>query len=198
MCRSVSCFYLTGVVLMLASWELALGGDSDKPKDGGEKSAPTKVATFGEGFRPCSASVFERSALDNASILHRYANAPENVTNEVLQEHLVEVERQLANLKKEYAKLGEELRKQKNLQAQIQSVEQHSAKAKQQCDMLEQAVQSGKTDRDKTREYCDVMCKELKASLEQHYKLMRGMGIKRPWYPHGLDPNGPSYDPEQM
>jgi len=178
--------------------DLATAADSDKPKDENKESAPAKQVIFGEGFRPDSASVFERSALDNASVLHRYANASEKVSNEVLQAHLLEVERQLVNLKKEYAKLGEELRKQKELHAQIQSVEQHSEKAKQQCDMLEQSVQSGKTEPDKTREYCDAMCKELKASLEQHYKLMQRMGIERPWYPHGLDPNGPSYDADQM
>jgi len=182
----------------LSCLQVAAADDSDKAEKQREESAPAKKVTFGEGFRPDSASVYERSALDNASLLHRYANASEKVTSEALQEHLTEVERQLANLQKEYAKLGEELRKQKDLQAQIQSVEQHSDKAKQQCDMLEQTVKTGKADSEKTREYCDAMCKELKASLEQHYKLMQRMGIQRPWYPHGLDPNGPSYDPDQL
>lgn len=175
----------------------AVAANDDKPKEKTEKPAPAKKVTFGDSFRPDSASVFERSALDNASLLHRYANAAETVSGEALLQHLTEVERQLENLKKEYAKLGEELRKQKDLHAEIQAVEQHSEQARQQCNMLEQNLKADTANSEKTREYCDAMCKELKASLEQHYALMRRMGVRRPWYPHGLDPNGPSYDPDQ-
>ncbi len=160
-------------------------------------SAPAEAAaTLGNGFRPHTAAVQHQSAVDNARLLYHYATTQSTLPKATILEHLSEIERQLIALKKEYAKLDDVVQKEHKLKAQIETVEEQNAKAQEQVARLTKSVEAGMLNPAQLKETSALIYQNLRVAQKQQYQVIRNLGVQKPWYPRGMDPNGPTYDPE--
>jgi len=172
---------------------------ASKAGDGSPKaSSPpaAAAATPGNGFRPHTAAVQHQSAVDNARLLYHYATTQTTPPEATILEHLSEIERQLIALKKEYAKLNDVAQKENELKAQIETVEEQNAKAQEQVTRLTKSVKAGMLNPAQLKETSALIYQNLRAAQNQQYRVIRNLGVQKPWYPRGMDPNGPTYDPE--
>jgi hypothetical protein len=177
----------------------ALGADepkAKKPQANAQATTPAPMPVkVGNGFRPHSASVYSRSALDNSHALHEYSRSSEKISKETVKEHLVELDRQMDNLKKEYAKLGDEIRNRETAKPRIAAVEATQARVKAQAAKLGKLLQTETTELEQIQKITAELYKDLQLTTAEHYRLLNSIQVAKPWYPRGMDPNGPSYDP---
>jgi DNA repair exonuclease SbcCD ATPase subunit len=143
---------------------------SDAPADA--------AATFGKGFRPHTAHVYQRSILDNARVLDHYAGTKGALPDATIAEHLGEIERQLAALKKEYAKLDAEFRKEKGLEADLKAVEESQAKLGGQVDLIKKNSATRKLNPTELKESSNLIRRSAISIMNQSYRVMDRLGTQ--------------------
>lgn len=151
-------------------------------------SSADGTATLGKGFRPRTATAYHRSALDTAGVLSDYGESQGPVPEETVLEHLGDIERQLASLKQEYAKLDDVYRKEKNLEREIKAVEDKQSNAQSYVDRLKKAATTRKLNPTELREVSNLIYQSLRETLIQHYQILDNSGVQ-----HGGWHNEPLY-----
>lgn len=150
------------------------------PASGSEKAATAAdpAATFGKGFRPQSAVIAQRSILDNARVLDHYAATKGPLPDDSIQEHVAEMERQLANLKNEYAKLDAAFLKEKKLEDQIKAADEQHAKIAAQIARLKSASTNRKLNPTELKETSALISRSALSTLNQSYRVMYTLGAQ--------------------
>ena len=130
----------------------------------------------GEYYRPYSASTYYQGAISHAEALDYYGRNYSYVPDETAKEHAAEIRRNLNAAKKETAKLEQEAKGNKKLQAHLKAIHEHQAKAEAMCDELEKAATEGKA----IAACCQDISKEVKAAAAENEKLKETLGVAAP------------------
>jgi uncharacterized protein YdcH (DUF465 family) len=136
------------------------------------------AATFGNGFRPHSAELHLRSILDNSKVLDRYADTKNALPQEAITEHMLEIERQLAALKAENAKLDAAFRKEQNLDENMKTVENNQAQLQARIADLRKRSETRQLNPAEVRETSQFMQRTSGATLNQLYQVMGRLGTE--------------------
>lgn len=157
---------------------LNISGPGAGLRDSKAAQAADAPTTYGQGFRPHTAAVQLRSILENSRVISHYADAAGALPDATILEHVGEIERQLAALKKEYAKLDETYRKEMKLESTMKTVEEHQAGLEGQVDRLKKSSQTRKLNPTELKETSNYIHKTTSQSLNQLYQLMRTLGTQ--------------------
>jgi hypothetical protein len=142
------------------------------------KSQPAEPAmTLGKGFRPRTATTLHRAAVDNARALSDYSKGTSPVADDTVLVHLTEMDRQLAALKTEYAKLDDMFRKEKDIEKHMKVVEEEQTKAQSQIDKLKSLSASRKLNATELKEVSDIIYRSLSGSFNQFYQVLGKTGV---------------------
>lgn len=127
----------------------------------------------GEYYRPHTASMYRRSAVNNSQTLNYYGRRYSQVPKETTQEHVAETRRNVAAAQKETAKLKHEAQSNKQIDQHLKTIQEHEAKALALIEKMEKSETDGK----KLAAYSSQVTKELKAAEAENDKLKKLLGV---------------------
>lgn len=132
----------------------------------------------GQYYLPHSASAYQRAAMEHARALNYYGQNYQAAPQEITQQHLSEIKRNVAASKKELAKLKPEAAKDKSLQKPLAAIEEHLANCDEYCRMLtDEAGKSDGSDGKVIGDCCERIANELQAAEVENDKIKQHLGV---------------------
>ena len=141
------------------------------------------TGTVGGGYRPYSAWTYQSSAAAHAQALSAYGEGCKQFPPETAKEHLTEVRRNVAAMKKEVAKLGPDVEKEVELKKLIDSLQKTLTECEELCGHAEGTVGEKGVDSKPFCAHCSSLTGKLDQAKKQHDELINKLGIPHPTGP---------------
>ncbi|MCA9125056.1 MAG: hypothetical protein H6822_02595 [Planctomycetaceae bacterium] len=157
-------------VAMIAALSLNSANAQQRPRDSGAKAR----GEFGTGFwtnQRASRSI--QHARDYSRDLYRYSRDATAVSPEVAKSESENLGKNIESAKKELATVAKQYDGDKEVQAALETISKHLAKAAEVHDQLHQECCKDAPDGGVTMECCSDITKELDKAAAEHAALMR-------------------------
>ena len=148
------------------------------------KERHSRTGSVGNGYRPWSAWTYQQSARAHARTLNTYGRNSQELPAATANEHIKEIQRNVAATRTEVGKLGEEAASQAEVKEHVEALEKHLAECERLCGMMEKTISTDHVDGPAMCKHCDSLESALKAAEMEHQKLLKELGIEPPVADH--------------
>ena len=134
----------------------------------------------GSTYRPYSARVYSRHALNHAQVLRYYGSNHKEISPDTAREHVAEIRRNVDAFGNEVEKMTALYSADPEAMKLIAAIRQHQKEAAAHCGMAEKECAKHLAEGGAVAQCCSDMLKHLKAADEAHEQLLKHLRVPVP------------------